>query len=125
MPSMVYYDMSDAAGVMYHAEYIQLMARARTEALKTVGFDIAGLAQLGVIFVVKNVAINYKKAIPFGVEVVVESDVSWPSRVRMLWRQRIVSAKVGVGATAEIEVVCVNAQFKPMPVPDEIFHAIQ
>jgi acyl-CoA thioester hydrolase len=59
-PARVYYEDTDAAGVVYYANYLKYMERARTEWLRDVGFEQRDLArQHGVVFVVRSAAIEY------------------------------------------------------------------
>ena len=62
----VYYEDTDAAAVVYYANYLKFMERARTEWLRSLGFEQTALAQThGVIFVVRSLAIEYLKPAHF------------------------------------------------------------
>jgi acyl-CoA thioester hydrolase len=57
----VYYEDTDAAGIMYHAAYLQFAERARTEMLRCLGLDHASLrARFGLVFTVRRCAIDYR-----------------------------------------------------------------
>src|SRR5674476_1377147 len=59
-PVRVYFQDTDAGGVVYHASYVNFMERARTEWLRTHGYSNAGLMQeLGVMFVVRSMKLDY------------------------------------------------------------------
>ena len=54
-PIRVYYEDTDAAGIVYHANYIKFMERARTEWLRALGFDQRAIArEHGIAFVVRS-----------------------------------------------------------------------
>ena len=61
-PVRVYFQDTDAGGVVYHAAYVNFMERARTEWLRTFGYSNAGLMkELGVVFVVRSIKLDYLK----------------------------------------------------------------
>ena len=61
-PVRVYFQDTDAGGVVYHAAYVNFMERARTEWLRTFGYSNAGLMkELGVVFVVRSITLDYLK----------------------------------------------------------------
>ena len=62
MPVRVYYEDTDAAGVVYYANYLKFMERARTEWLSSLGFDLAGIErEHGIVFVVHRLEIEFSK----------------------------------------------------------------
>ena len=122
----VYYDLTDAAGVVYHANYITLMARARTEALASCGFIVANLAESGVIFVVRSADIQYERPARLGVSLKITSTVEWASKARMYWNQvvQIESDICESCCQGRIEIVCVDQAFKPIACPEAIRRAL-
>jgi acyl-CoA thioester hydrolase len=61
-PVRVYYEDTDAAGVVYYANYLKFMERARTEWLSLLGFDLAVIERLhGIVFVVHRVEIDFRR----------------------------------------------------------------
>lgn len=59
LPVRVYYEDTDAAGVVYYASYLRFLERARSDWLRAQGLDVARLAQQGVVFAVRRVEIDY------------------------------------------------------------------
>ena len=60
LPVRVYFQDTDAGGVVYHASYVNFMERARTEWMRSFGFSNAGLMkELGVVFVVRSLKLDY------------------------------------------------------------------
>ena len=119
MPIRVYFQDTDAGGVVYHANYLNFRERARAEWLRTMGYSNAGLMQeLGVVFVVRSMKIDYLKPalLDDALEATVQIKDIGRSRVTL---QQTVVRDSSVLAEAEVHMVCVNAEaFKPVSVPD-------
>ena len=117
----VYYEDTDAGGVVYYANYLRFMERARTEWLRTLGFEQPALAdEHGVLFVVRAVNIDYLKPSRFNdsLQVTVEVVNVGGSRIRFL--QRVLRGNEEV-VRADVDVVCVSTDtFRPARVPREM-----
>src|SRR4051812_1684616 len=86
----VYYDDTDAGGVVYHANYLKFAERARTEALRELGISQSELrAKEGVLFVVRRAEVDIKKAARLDDEINIESSLRDIGKVRMTMHQRI------------------------------------
>ena len=55
----VYYEDTDAQGVVYYANYLKFFERARTEYLRSLGYEQKNLMEKGIIFVVRKVIVKY------------------------------------------------------------------
>ena len=121
----VYYEDTDAAGVVYYANYLKFMERARTEWLRALGMNQSTLlAEEGVVFAVRQVEVSYLKPARYDDELAVYSRIKRLTPARMRFAQRIECGIVL--ATGEIEVVCVNATtFKPVKIPDHILQLLE
>lgn len=119
-PVRVYYEDTDAAGVVYYANYLKFMERARTEWLRALGMEQGELLQCeGVVFVVREVSVSYRMPARYGDALQVVSELVQLRPMRMRFSQRV--ERGGVLAEGEIEVVCVNAQtFKPVMLPRRV-----
>jgi acyl-CoA thioester hydrolase len=117
-PVRVYYEDTDAGGVVYYANYLSFMERARTEWLRALGFEQTVLAaEHGVLFVVRAVNIDYLKPSRFNdsLQVTVEVVNVGGSRIRFL--QRVLRGDEVV-VRANVDVVCVSTgTFRPARVP--------
>lgn len=117
----VYYEDTDAGGVVYYANYLSFMERARTEWLRALGFEQPALAaEHGVLFVVRAVNIDYLKPSRFNdsLQVTVEVVNVGGSRIRFL--QRVLRGDEEI-VRADVDVVCVNTDtFRPVRVPREM-----
>ncbi len=120
-PVRVYYEDTDAGGVVYYANYLSFMERARTEWLRALGFEQPALAaEHGVLFVVRAVNIDYLKPSRFNdsLQVTVEVVNVGGSRIRFL--QRVLRGDEEI-VRADVDVVCVNTDtFRPARVPREM-----
>ena len=120
----VYYEDTDAGGVVYHSNYLNFMERARTELLRELGYDQDVLtAELGVLFVVRSIQLDYLKAARFNEELEVTASVSKLARASLIfqqdiWRRDKNGCRTEHLTTASVKVACVEAQrFKPTAIP--------
>lgn len=120
-PVRVYFEDTDAGGVVYHANYLRFMERARTEWLRALGFEQDYLREhFGVQFVVIAVNLRYRRAVRFNAELEVDVAVVECGRASLDFRQHIREAGQVV-CEGEIRVACVGVvDFKPQPLPPEI-----
>ena len=120
-PVRVYYEDTDAGGVVYYANYLRFMERARSEWLRAMGFEQSMLsAEYRVLFVVRAVNIDYLKPSRFddSLQVTVEVVNVGGSRIRFL--QRVLRGDEEI-VRADVDVVCVNTDtFRPARVPLEM-----
>jgi acyl-CoA thioester hydrolase len=120
-PVRVYYEDTDGGGVVYHANYLKFMERARTEWLRYLGFEQNVLrVDPGVLFVVREVRLKYKKPACFNDTLNVVTELLSSGRSLLEFRQMILRGEE-VLTDATVEVVCVDAQrFKPVTIPPSI-----
>ena len=106
-PVRVYYEDTDAAGVVYYANYLKYMERARTEWLRRIGFEQTDLArQHGVIFVVRSAAIDYLAPARFDDELHVAVELIKVGAGQIDLVQRV-SRGEALLVTANIKLACV------------------
>jgi acyl-CoA thioester hydrolase len=117
----VYYEDTDGGGVVYHANYLKFMERARTEWLRYLGFEQNVLrVDPGVLFVVREVRLKYKKPACFNDTLNVVTELLSSGRSLLEFRQTILRGEE-VLTDATVEVVCVDAErFKPVTIPPSI-----
>lgn len=126
MPVRVYYEDTDAGGVVYHSRYLNFMERARTEWLRTLGFAQAVLRQdEQVLFVVHSMQLQFKKPARLDDELRVVSHVTDMGRGSFSCQQQIMRDEL-VLLEAQVKVACVNADsFKPTGIPARIKIALE
>lgn len=125
-PVRVYYEDTDAGGVVYYANYLRFMERARTEMLRAGGFEQDRLrADEGVIFVVKHVDIDYRSPGRFNDQLQVTAEIAHWGRTSITFRQQVIRDDTCL-AEAEVVVVCLDAaRFRPYSIPQSITEAFQ
>jgi acyl-CoA thioester hydrolase len=119
LPVRVYFQDTDAGGVVYHASYVNFMERARTEWMRGFGFSNAGLMkELGVVFVVRSLKLDYLKPALLDdlLDVSVQLKAIGRSRVTL---HQIMMRNNEILVEAEIHLVSVSLEsFKPVSVPE-------
>ena len=120
----VYYEDTDAGGVVYYANYLRFAERARTEALRACGIEQRALAGEGFLFVVRRVEIDYLAPSKLDDVLTVETSLQRTTKVRMSMQQRLSRAEREV-ARLQVDIVTVDAEaFRPAPLPDAIMERI-
>ncbi len=119
LPVRVYFQDTDAGGVVYHASYVNFFERARTEWLRTFGYSNAGLMnELGVMFVVRRLELNYLKPALLDDMLDVTAQIKDVGRSRVTLLQSVIRGGELL-TEGEVHLVCVAADtFKPVSVPD-------
>jgi len=117
-PIRVYYEDTDAGGVVYHSQYLNFMERARTEWLRHYGFEQPWLKdELGILFVVHSMQVNFKKPAHFNDALQIQSMPIQIGFSSMMFMQTIMR-ETEVLTEASIKLACVNAiNFKPIAIP--------
>jgi acyl-CoA thioester hydrolase len=116
IPVRIYYEDTDAGGVVYYANYLKFFERCRTEWLRDIGHDQADLMRdPGIAFVVRTVNVEYLKPARLDDQLVVGLEVEKISRAQIFFRQHIRRANPAVAGgwdelvTGTIQIVCVNS----------------
>ena len=120
-PIRVYYQHTDAGGVVFHANYLSFMECARTELLQSLGFDLGELARRDrVLFVVHSAQIAYHKPALLNESLTVTAQVKRVGRARLEFDQAVMRGEE-VLASAELSLACVSAKsYRPVAVPEAI-----
>jgi acyl-CoA thioester hydrolase len=120
-PIRVYYEDTDAGGVVYHSNYLNFMERARTEWLRALGFEQPQVkTDLGVIIVVHSLAVEFKGPAYFNDMLEVHCKLTKIGRGSIEMEQKIVREHQ-VLIKAQVKLAFVNAEtFKPLGIPVDI-----
>lgn len=120
LPCRVYYENTDAGGVVYHAQYYNFAERARAEWLRALGIPVETIrTDYGLIFVARRATIEWRKPARLDDLLVIESRLSGMGKVRMTIRHTFRREDV-VLAVIDIELVAVNTAFVPTALPDAL-----
>ena len=125
-PVQVYWEDTDAGGVVYHSQYLNFMERARTEFLRSLGLMQTALRDdLGVLFVVRDIQIRFKKPAKFDDALNVNTQLLNVGRSLLEFEQNIYRGDEHLIA-ARVDVVCIGAtSFKPVSIPDKILDLLR
>ena len=117
----VYYEDTDAGGVVYYANYLKYLERARTEALTKVGLSNFEIKEkFGSLIVVKSCNIEYKKPANLEDNLNIRSFVKSVTKTSFFMNQFITRDDILI-ADAQVRLVFVNKNSKPVKIPDIIF----
>lgn len=122
----VYYEDTDSGGVVYHSNYLSFMERARTEWLRSLGFEQDELiANYQCIFAVSSVAMNFHCPAKFNDLLLVQSHIINVSGASFEFEQKIVRGdELLCGAV--VKIACLNSNlFRPMAIPPKLLTEIQ
>jgi len=119
LPVRVYYEDTDAGGVVYYVNYLKFMERARTERLRTLGFNQHELAQLNTLFVVHSSQARYHAPARLDDELLVSAEVSQLKRARLEFTQQVHRVSDGkLLCEGQFVIACIAADsFKPKAMP--------
>ena len=116
----VYYEDTDAGGVVYYANYLKFLERARTEALLSVGLsNIKIREEFGLIIVVKSCNIEYKKPAFLEDKLIINSDVILMKKASLHMNQ-IIKRNNELISEANVHLVFINKKGKPEKISDKI-----
>ncbi|MEJ2609704.1 MAG: tol-pal system-associated acyl-CoA thioesterase [Candidatus Thiodiazotropha sp.] len=122
-PIRVYYEDTDSGGVVYYANYLKFMERARTEWLRSHGFEQDQLAkQDGIIFAVRQVDVGYHQPARFNDALEVISHLSQIGHASLTLHQEVVRPEDSQTlCKGEIKIACLNKDtMRPSPIPERI-----
>jgi acyl-CoA thioester hydrolase len=126
-PVRVYYEDTDAGGVVYHARYLHFMERARTEWLRNLGFEQDRLrSEQGVLFAVRKMTLDFVRPARFNQELCVSSRIIGNGRASIDFAQQVVDAADDhVYCRGTVNVACLDAtRLRPARIPSIILQAL-
>jgi acyl-CoA thioester hydrolase len=125
-PVRVYYEDTDAGGVVYYANYLKFYERARTERLRALGFEQDQLRRdVGLVFAVRSVQVDYLRPALFNDALMVSAEVRNLKRASVEFHQEVTRSKFEsepeLLSRAVVRIVSLNIEtFMPMTIPDAI-----
>ena len=124
-PIRIYYEDTDAGGVVYHTNYIKFMERARTEWLRNLGFEQDELRDnQGVIFAVRSVQVDYNLPAKFNDELMISSKVIQFGKASITIEQEVKRENVvlckGIIKVATLD----DKSFRPKAIPDILYEKL-
>lgn len=137
LPVRVYYEDTDAGGVVYHSNYLNYFERARTEWLRQLGYELDELVQNErLLFVVRSVSCDYLLPAKFNDELFVSAEIIDIGKTSIRFEQKVMRATKSddsnqnnacvVLAKGTISVVSVDSdKFKPKRLPEQILETMK
>ena len=129
-PQRVYWEDTDAGGVVYYANYLKFLERARTEWLRALGFSQHELAQRpGILFAVTSVEVSYQRPARLDDRLLVTCELERAGAASLRFAQRIYRGAAGADVevdgelitTARVRVACIDAAtLRPQRLPDSL-----
>ena len=123
-PVRVYYEDTDAGGIVYHARYLYFLERARTEWLREIGFNQSVLKQQNVIFVVRDMQIKWQQPAVLDEQLMVTAQLEQIKKASMTMVQTITCGEEKK-VQARVTIACVHSETKkPMAMPEDVLNSI-
>ena len=117
----VFYEDTDSGGVVYYANYLKFLERARTEALFSIGYSNTKIKEnFNSLIIVKSCNIDYKKPAHLEEELIIRSFVKSITKTSFFMNQ-IITRGDDLIADAQVHLVFVDQKGKPMKIPNEIY----
>ena len=118
----VYYEDTDSAGIVYHASFLRFMERARTEWLRSLGFDLPALKnEHEVLFTVSRLRIDYLRPAKFNDMLDVSLRLTRLGGASLLLDQNVLRTPRDLHCRAEVRIACVDATtLQPRPIPQAV-----
>ena len=114
----VYYEDTDAGGVVYHARYLAFFERARTEMLRDLDISQQKLLQEGIAFVVKKMDISYDFPARLDDMLTISTQVEQIRKASIIFKQTILNQNKQIISNADVVIACVNmTKMKPCALP--------
>lgn len=126
-PVRVYYEDTDSGGVVYYANYLKFMERARTEWLRSLGFEQDRLLENDrIIFAVRRVAVDFRHPARFNDALQVSARIKARGKASLTFQQEITKQPDGkLLCDGEVQIACIDAvRFRPCPIPASLITGI-
>ena len=117
----VYYEDTDSGGVVYYANYLKFLERARTEALFSIGFSNKKIQEkFNALIIVKSCNIEYKKSAFLEDELTIRSFVKSITKTSFFMNQ-IITKDEKIIVEAQVHLVFIDKNGKPIKIPEDIY----
>ncbi len=125
-PVRVYYEDTDAGGVVFYANHLKFFERARTEMLRAMGYEQDELiANEGIIFVVRSVQVDYLSPARFNEQLQVSAKVSLVKKTSLTFEQSI-TRNDDVLCKGNVRIACLDVQtMRPKAIPETLISALR
>ncbi len=119
-PLRVYIEDTDAGGIVFYVNYLKYMERARTEFMRTHGYDKAAVFDTNLMFVVRDIAVDYRRPAKLDDELTATARIIAQRATQLTFEQRILRGDEEL-CGGHINIVCVDrTTLKPKRIPEEV-----
>ncbi|MCA6062285.1 tol-pal system-associated acyl-CoA thioesterase [Thalassolituus marinus] len=122
-PLRVYIEDTDAGGIVFYANYLRFMERARSEWLRGFGYDQETLRQSDILFVVTEVNIRYRQPARLDDELMATVSIQRLRKASMIISQQLLRGS-DVLTDAQVTIACTDTAGKPRSIPPQLFDAV-
>jgi acyl-CoA thioester hydrolase len=125
LPVRVYFQDTDAGGVVFHGTYLNFLERARTEWLRSLGFDQRALQERdGVLLIVRALEVSYLRPALLDDALMVTAGIKHLGRAQITLEQEVLRAQEPL-VRASVNLACVHANgMRPVPLPNQVHAAL-
>ena len=121
-PVTVYYEDTDAGGVVYHSNYLKYFERARTELLRSIHVSQHALLEQNIGFVVRHMEIDFLQGARLDEQLIVKTTIAELKKASLTFCQEIVNPESKTLCTAMVKVACIdNQRMRPTAIPQVIY----
>ena len=121
MEKRVYYHDTDAGGIVYYGQYLCYLEEARTEFLELKGLSVQIFKDRGLGYAVVQCNVSYRSPARYGDTLICTAVLKQATAAKLVFDQKITDKKDGrLVAQAEVTLVCLNADFRPAAIPEDL-----
>ena len=121
MEKRIFFHDTDAGGVVYYGNYLKYLEEARTEFLEKRNLSVASFYERGLLYAVSKCSIDYRSPARYGEILICQAKLKEATAVKLVFNQTIHEKKSNrLVAEAEVTLVCLNRDFKPTPIPEDL-----
>ena len=121
MEKRIFFHDTDAGGIVYYGNYLKYLEEARTEFLEKRGLSVASFYERGLLYAVSRCTIQYRSPARYGETLVCQAELKEATAVKLIFNQTIHEKTTKrLVAEAEVTLVCLNKEFRPTPIPDDL-----
>lgn len=126
MEKRIFYHDTDAGGVVYYGNYLKYLEEARTEFLEKKSLSVKDFHDRGFLYAVRKCTITYRSPARYGDTLLCEADLVKITAAQLVFDQKIFHKASGrLLVEAEVTLVCLTKDFKPVQIPDDLKDALQ
>ena len=121
MEKRIYYHDTDAGGIVYYGQYLCYLEEARTEFLEKRTLTVEEFRERGYFYVVRQCNVTYRSPARYGETIICDAKLKKIGASQLVFDQTVHGKKDGrLIVEAEVSLVCLNHDFKPTPIPDDL-----